>query len=115
MNNKENKLRYLREMDDSEIAEWRAAPKSSLTRVFEDFLFSEIKMAEIMTNDIPLKETGVTVKSTKADRVASSFYAWKRKKHTQAAMQRLGIEEIILIRRGEKLALKKKMHTRRKK
>jgi len=107
--NKVKNLMYFREIDESEINQWRSSPKSSTTRLFEDFLYSKIKMAEVMVDQIPVKDAGNSkVRSTKQDRIASSFYAWRKKRHTKDAMARFGIEKIILIRRGEKIALKKK-------
>lgn len=109
MDNEVNNLKHLRKIDEYEVREWRPAPKSSVTKIFEDFLYSNIKMAEILTSQISLGRTGQKIKSTKTDRIASSFYAWRRKHKTKEALERLGIEKIILIRRGDKLALKKKI------
>lgn len=76
--------------------------------ILEAFLNSSMEMAEVRTEDFPdpVHRDGVR-KSTKQDSFASSFYAWKRKKQTQDILKKKGID-IILIRKGEKTALKKK-------
>ena len=64
-------------------------------------------MVEVDINELPVpkRKKASKIPSTKQDSFASSFYAWKRrrKKH----LQELGID-VLLIRRGEKVALKRK-------
>ena len=106
---KKDYSRYFRPISEHEIRDWRPTPKRFTTELFEAFLDSEHQMVEVDLDELPEprhKETS-KVKSTKQDSFASAFYAWKRKKGTQRLLKRLGID-VLLIRRGEKVALKKK-------
>lgn len=100
-------MKYLRKIDDAEIKQWRPAAKSITTELFEAFLSSRDMMVEVMVNELPLKKDreGSMMKSTRQDRFASAFYAWKksRKKYIES----LDFKDILLIRRGERVALKK--------
>jgi hypothetical protein len=87
------------------MKKWRAAPKSVTTKLFEIFLQSENMMVEVNMDEFPTpKSKGAKMKSTKQDSFASSFYAWKGKRKTY--IESLGFD-VLLIRRGEKVALKK--------
>jgi hypothetical protein len=108
-NRKKDYSRYFRPISENEMKDWRPAPKSFTTKLFEAFLESKHQMVEVKLDELPEprhKETS-KVKSTKQDSFASAFYAWKRKGRTQRLLKRLGID-VLLIRRGEKVALKKK-------
>jgi len=98
--------KVFRSIDETEMKQWKAAPKSLTTKLFEDFLLSDDKMVEVNIDMLPNpKPKGSSeVKSTKQDSFASSFYAWKRKR--KSYLNSLGID-VLLIRRGEKVALKK--------
>jgi hypothetical protein len=104
-NNKEYD-KYLRPIDEKEMKQWRPAPKSYTTRLFEAFLESEHLMVEVNIDELPTPKPRVSseVKSTKQDSFASAFYAWKTKRKDY--LDYMGID-ILLIRRGEKVALKK--------
>lgn len=106
---KKDYSRYFRLISEHEMRDWRPTPKSFTTELFEAFLDSEHQMVEVKLDELPEprhKETS-KMKSTKQDSFASAFYAWKRKKRTQRLLKRLSID-ILLIRRGDKIALKKK-------
>lgn len=98
---------YFRPIEEHETKEWRPRAKSFTTELFEAFVESEHKMVEVdiekLPNPIPKKTS--KVKSTKQDSFASSFYAWKRRRRSH--LRKLGVD-VLLIRRGEKVALKKK-------
>lgn len=106
---KKDYSRYFRPISEHEMRDWRPTPKRVTTKLFEAFLDPEHRMVEVNLDELPEprhKETS-KVKSTKLDSFASAFYAWKRNRRTQQLLERLGID-ILLIRRGEKVALKKK-------
>lgn len=105
---------YLRPIKEEEMKQWRAASKSITTELFEDFLSSPHKMVEVDIEKLPLQKhkDSSKVKSTKADNFASSFYAWKKKR--KPCFESLGFEDVLLIRRGEKIALKKVYRNSRK-
>jgi hypothetical protein len=67
-----------------------------------------MEMAEVDLSSLPKPEAkdDSKIKSTKQDSFASSFYAWKRKQSTQRILNQLGFD-VILIRRENKIALKK--------
>ena len=99
---------FLKEVKTPDMKEWRTEKQSVAVGIIETFLNSNMQMAEIDLENLPEPVSrGSTVKSTKQDSFASSFYAWKKKLSTQELLQQKGID-IILIRRGDKLALKKK-------
>jgi hypothetical protein len=98
-------VRYFKPIKESEMKQWKSAPKSVTTKLFEMFLQSEDIMVEVNMAEFPApKSKGKKMKSTKQDSFAGSFYAWKRKRIDY--LQSLNID-ILLIRRGEKTALKK--------
>lgn len=101
--------RYFIPIKENEMRDWKPTPKSFTTELFEAFLNSEHQMVEVNLGELPepRRRKGSKMRSTKQDSFASSFYAWKRKKGTQRLLKRLGID-VLLIRRGEKVALKKK-------
>jgi hypothetical protein len=88
---------------------WRPQKQSIAVGIIEAFLSSDMKMAEIDLDKLPEPEPkhGSAEKSTKQDSFASSFYAWKKKDSTKQKLAQMGID-ILLIRRGDKVALKKK-------
>jgi hypothetical protein len=91
---------------ESEIEQWKPQPKSFITRLFQQFLDSTDKMVEVNLEQLPSpKPRGKGIKSTKQDSFASSFYAWKRK--NKGYLKSLGID-VLLYRRGERIALRKK-------
>lgn len=99
----------LREIDEHEERRWLPQKQSAAVEILEDFLYSDMRMAEVNLAKLPEPEPkpGTREKSTKQDSFASSFYAWKGKDSTEDILAQKGID-IILIRRGEKIALKKK-------
>ncbi|MDH5744587.1 MAG: hypothetical protein OEZ52_13660 [Candidatus Aminicenantes bacterium] len=106
MVNKDYYKKVFRTIDEKEMRQWKAAPKSLTTKLFEDFLLSDDGMVEVNIDILPNPKprSSSEVKSTKQDSFASSFYAWKRKR--KSYLKSLGID-VLLIRRGEKVALKK--------
>jgi hypothetical protein len=101
--------RSLREIKDDEIKKWKPQKQGMALSVIEEFLASRMEMAEVNLNSLPepSSKIGSKVGSTKQDSFSSSFYAWKRKKSTKEKLHKLGID-VLLIRREEKVALKKK-------
>jgi len=110
---KEDYSRYFRPIREDEVRDWRPAPKSDTAKVFETFVNSDHQMVEVKIDELPepKHKKGSKDRSTKHDSFASSFYSWKRKKRIQRLLEKLGID-ILIIRRGERIALKK---TKRKK
>lgn len=108
MNNVLNKRksRFLREIKSDEVQSWKPQKQSIALEVIQDFLSSHMEMAEVDLEMLPEPEqkAGSKMKSTKQDSFASSFYAWKKKREDY--LKSMGIS-IFLIRRGEKVALKK--------
>jgi len=100
--------KFLKEIKDDEAKKWKPQKESIAIGLIEAFLSSNMVMAEIKLEELPEPERKdeSKVKSTKQDTFASSFYAWKRKAQTQGRLKELGID-MILIRRGEKVALKR--------
>jgi hypothetical protein len=97
--------KYFQPIKEAEMKQWKSAPKSVTTKLFELFLASKDQMVEVNMDEFPTpKSKGAKMKSTKQDSFASSFYAWKRK--NRAYIDSLGFD-VLLIRRGEKVALKK--------
>jgi hypothetical protein len=88
---------------------WRPQKQSIAIGIIEAFLSSDMKMAEIALDMLPEPEPrkDSTARSTRQDSFASSFYAWKKKDSTKQKLAQMGID-ILLIRRGEKVAFKKK-------
>jgi len=101
--------RYFRPLREIEMKEWRPLPKNFKTDLFEAFVKSADEMVEVNVDELPepIHKESSRGKSTKQDSFASSFYSWKRKKKTKEYLRGLGID-VLLIRRGEKVALKKK-------
>jgi hypothetical protein len=109
----DEKTSFLREIKSDEVRKWRPQKESMALMIIEDFLASRMQMAEVNMDALPNPEQKADskIKSTKQDSFASSFYAWKKKKSTQQYLTQSGID-ILLLRRGKKVALKKE--TRRK-
>lgn len=101
--------KYFRPISEEEMKSWRPSAKRFTTELFEAFLNSSDQMVEVKVDELPepTPRKGSRVKSTKQDSFASSFYAWKRRKSTQNLLKKMGTD-ILLIRRREKIALKKK-------
>ena len=97
---------FLREIKGDEVKRWKPQKQSIALEVIEDFLSSHMEMAEVNLDMLPEPEqkAGSKMKSTKQDSFASSFYAWKKKRKTY--IESMGLD-FLLIRRGEKVALKK--------
>lgn len=104
----EKKTHFLREIKGDEVRRWKPQKQSMALEVIENFLTSGMEMAEVNVDSLPEPEqkAGSKLKSTKQDSFASSFYAWKKKKETQQRLSQLRID-VLLFRRGEKIALKK--------
>jgi hypothetical protein len=102
----DKKTHFLREIKGEEVRIWKPQKQSIALEVIEDFLSSHMEMAEVDLDMLPEPEqkAGSKMKSTKQDSFASSFYAWKKKREDY--LKSMGIS-IFLIRRGEKVALKK--------
>ena len=94
---------------EDEVKDWRPAPRSPTTELLEAFVKSSHQMVEVKVEKLrqPEPKTGSRVKSTKQDSFASSFYSWKKRKKTEHLLNKLGIE-VLIIRRGERIALKKR-------
>jgi hypothetical protein len=99
---------FLKEIKSEEMKKWRPQKQSMALEIIEAFLMSSMEMAEVNLDRLPEPESKESskAKSTKQDSFASSFYAWKKKDITQERLAQLKID-ILLIRRGEKVALKK--------
>jgi len=104
----QKKSQLLREIKGDEVRRWKPQKQSIALEVIEDFLSSHMDMAEVNLEELPQpgQKTGSRMRSTKQDSFASSFYAWKKKKFTQQRLDQLGID-ILLIRRGQAVALKR--------
>lgn len=108
-NSNDTPLNYLREIKSKEKRAWGPQRQSLAIGILESFLRSKMEMAEVNLDRLPTPVHGKgEVPSTKQDSFASSFYAWKRKVSTKESMKALGIQKILLIRRGGKIALTKK-------
>ena len=107
---KNDHSRFLKEISGKEKRKWRAQKQGMAVEIIENFLSSKMEMAEVLMDGIPEPEPrkGLKPKSTKQDSFASSFYSWKKRNKTQQLLKRLGIVDVLLIRRGERIALKKK-------
>ena len=105
---KEDYAKYFRPIRENEVRDWKPAPKSFTTELFETFVTSVNRMVEVKVDELPepRHRKGSKIRSTKRDSFASAFYAWKRKGSTKGLLKKLGID-VLLIRRGEKIALKK--------
>ena len=99
---------YFKEIKENEIRKWRPQTQSVAVGIIDSFLDSDMKMAEIDVSKLPEPEPkeGTSPRSTKQDGFASSFYAWKKKTSTKEALSQKGID-ILIIRKGERIALKK--------
>jgi hypothetical protein len=100
---------FLKEVKTPEMKDWRTEKQNIAVGIIDAFLESDMQMAEVDTGMLlePEQKDKSKTPSTKQDSFASSFYAWKKKTSTQGILRQKGID-IILIRRGEKIALKKK-------
>jgi hypothetical protein len=101
--------KYLKEIKTQEMKEWRNEKQSIVVSINEEFLESDMQMAEVDIALLPEPEQKEKSKnpSTKQDSFASSFYAWKKKPSTKQKLAEKHVD-ILLIRRGDKIALKKK-------
>lgn len=99
---------FLKEIKPEEMKKWRPQKQSMALEIIEAFLMSSMEMAQVNLDRLPEPEPKESskAKSTKQDSFASSFYAWKKKDLTKAKLAQLGFD-ILLIRREEKVALKK--------
>jgi hypothetical protein len=99
---------FLKEIKPEEVKKWRPQKQSMALEIIRAFLMSSMEMAEVNLDRLPEPEPKESskAKSTRQDSFASSFYAWKKKDSTKAKLAQLGFD-ILLIRRGEKVALKK--------
>ena len=99
---------HLREITGIEKKLWRSQKQGAAVNIIHEFLFSKMEMAEVNLSEMPepTPKAGSKPKSTKLDSFASSFYAWKKRKSTKQKLTDLGAD-VILIRRGNKIALKK--------
>jgi len=97
-----------REIKGNEMETWKPQKQGMASSMIEEFLSSKMDMAEVNLDRLPEPSSKVDsrVKSTKQDSFSSSFYAWKKKRTTKDKLQKLGID-ILLIRREERVALKK--------
>jgi hypothetical protein len=104
----DEKTHFLREIKEDEAKRWKPQKQSMALDIIENFLSSKMEMAEVNMDTLPDpgQKAGLHVRSTKQDSFASSFYAWKKKRSTQQDLANLGID-VLLFRRGEKIALKK--------
>ena len=101
--------KFLKEIKTPEMKNWRNEKQSIAVSIIEAFLESGMEMAEVDIEMLPKPEQKGSAKavSTKQDSFASSFYAWKKKQPTKDLLKEKCIN-ILLIRRGDKIALKKK-------
>jgi len=99
---------FLKEIRPEEMKAWKPQKQSMAVDVIEAFLISNMEMAQVDLGRLsePEPKESSKTKSTKQDSFASSFYAWKRKKSTQEKLRNMAID-VLLIRREEKVALKK--------
>jgi hypothetical protein len=111
MNKKVEYKEYLRPIDEDEMKSWRSTPKSFTTELFEEFLESNNKMVEVDIKELPLRiqKDQSRMKTTKQDSFASAFYAWKRKRQPYLKLLKT---DVLLIRRGGRVALKKTKETK---
>ena len=108
-NSNDTPLNYLREIKSKEKRAWGPQRQSLAIGILESFLRSKMEMAEVELDRLPDPvHRKARVPSSKQDSFASSFYAWKRKTSTKESMKALGIQKILLIRRGGKIALRKR-------
>ena len=100
---------FLKEIKKDEVKKWNPQKQSIAVGIIEAFLESDMTMAEVDFDKLPspISKSNVGERSTKQDSFASSFYAWKKKKSTKQKLAGMGLD-IIIIRRAEKIALKKK-------
>jgi hypothetical protein len=100
---------FLKPINKTDMKNWKNEQQSAALGIIETFLDSDMQMAEVDVALLPQPEQKGKSKnpSTKQDSFASSFYAWKKKKSTKLKLEEKGIN-ILLIRRGDKIALKKK-------
>jgi len=105
---KKDETKYFTPIREDEKRHWRSEPRTYSTKLIELFVDSNHQMVEVKLEGLeePKPKKGLRVKSTKQDRFASSFYSWKKRKKTQQLLEKLGIN-VLLIRRGERIALKK--------
>ena len=108
---KKNYSKYFVPIKEDAVRDWRPTPRSFNARLFVAFVESDHQMVEVKVEELPepSHKKGSKVESTKQDSFASSFYAWKKRNKIKKFLKKLGIDEVLLLRRGEKIALKKKM------
>ena len=106
-----NYSKYFVPIKEDKVRDWRPTPRSFNTKLFEAFVESDDQMVEVKVGELPEPEhkEGSKVKSDKKDSFASSFYSWKKRTKTKQLLEKLGINEVLLIRRGERIALQKRM------
>jgi hypothetical protein len=100
--------KFLKEVKQPEMKSWRNQKESLANCIIKEFLKSDMPMAEIDLTDYPMPapKKDSAAKSTKQDSFASSFYAWKKKTSTKQELTEKGVT-ILLIRKSDKIALKK--------
>ena len=103
------KTSCLREISDNESKLWKPLKQGIAIEIISDFLTSNMKMAEVDLSALPepTSKEDTKTKSTKQDSFSSSFYSWKKRKKSKQKLNDLGLD-VILIRRGNKIALKKR-------
>jgi hypothetical protein len=99
---------FLKEIKGNDRKKWKPQKQGIAVEIIETFVSSNMEMAEIDLNALPEPEPrkGAKDRSSKQDTFASSFYAWKKKSITQEKLNKMKID-VLLIRRGDKVALKK--------
>jgi hypothetical protein len=101
--------KFLKPIKSQDMKTWHNERQSLAINIAEDFFDSDMQMAEIDLTEYPLpKPKRGSAKTSKEDSFASSFYAWKKKQSTQERLAEKGVD-ILLVRRADKIALKKKV------
>jgi hypothetical protein len=91
-------------IEEPDVEAWAPGAKSPTANLFRQFLDSGDQMVEVNLDHFPFEHRKKGAKTTKQDSFSSAFYAWKRNhKETLSALE----TDIILIRRGERVALRK--------
>jgi hypothetical protein len=100
---------FLKEIKPEEMKKWKPQKQSMALEIIEAFLMSSMEMAQVNLDRLPEPEQrgGSRKPSSKQDSFASSFYAWKKKPSTKPKLKQLGLDDILIIRRGKEVALKK--------
>ena len=101
--------KFLKEIKPEEMKKWKPQKESMALDIIEAFLMSSMEMAQVDLDRVsePEPKESSKAKSTKQDSFASSFYAWKKKPSTKSKLKQLGLDDILIIRRGKEVALKK--------